>query len=128
MTHRFVINREKWANGHTMRHASIGVPMLLHAATDSQCCVGFYAEACGVPRWLLKNVSTLKLGLEEMYFTVPPVPADALSELYDRNDSTEGSLEDRERDLSRIFLEHGFEVEFVGEYPSPPAPPTSEGA
>ncbi len=116
--HRFVIDRSTWANGHTVGHSSIGdKTMLEHESTGAQCCIGFYAESCGVPSRALRGVSSVD-GLADKHRNKLGISDDGdLADFYSRNDDSAGSTKQRETALTRLFRERDVVVRFVGKYP-----------
>jgi hypothetical protein len=113
----FTIDRSKWFRG--------GKPEDSRLLRDDgkQCCVGFYLEACGVPRKHL---------LRANYFprdTTPTVPAGAdwlmvsrdagEASVYVVNDAPGYSEEKRESLLTKLFADQGIDVTFVDGAVSP---------
>jgi hypothetical protein len=113
---KLTIDRRTWLRGEGKETS-----YLLRRADQKQCCVGFYLEACGVPRDILvgnEAAHSPEVGeilpeeakwLNTKYIYSTP---DARC-LYGANDSRDLSEEDREAIIKEIFLKHDVEVEFI---------------
>ncbi len=53
----FTIDRSKWVHGGGKNTLKLGSTSLLNER-DRMCCLGFYSEACGVPRDNLMRLAT----------------------------------------------------------------------
>lgn len=119
---KLVIDRAKWqCKGH-----EVGVTRLLNTE-GKMCCLGFHALEIGCrkskvlrigdPCSLVREYKRPPKGLpviedDDGFYRNAPWAVDAIR----ANDRIEDDAE-RESKIASIFLEQGWEVEFVGEYP-----------
>lgn len=123
---RLVIDRSKWDRGKMFDElrltegADSPCTALRNAHDGRMCCLGIYLNSCGVAKRTLDGS-----GLPSDLAAVPRVAAwlllteegsstqveDLFSEI---NDSTEITSRARERQLTKLFKQHGVEVTFVG--------------
>ena len=134
----FTINRSKWVQGGGRDNISIlGFSELLNKK-GNMCCLGFYSEACGVPRKELKgrhspaNVTTrnnniqipymakkgIKLHKSKMFCFNDTSFAEELMRLNDNSTATVENIRkrDKEKVLKEKFSLIGVKVKFVGQY------------
>ena len=126
---KFTIPRNKWRNSH---HGK-GTTLLLNRE-GYQCCLGFCAEQLGIEHKTLLNKSNPYsliawcnyFDTNRIFVTGVTVDAkqgfsmEAHTPLTNRaitiNDSDTYDLQLKEQLLTKLFEEHGHELEFVGEY------------
>jgi hypothetical protein len=121
----FTIDRKKWINGESARRLvaagrSDEASSNLRTVEGLMCCLGFYAQACGVrtakltecatPYFLQSEDSTkLKSSLGSNSWTV--------QELVTANDCEGVPAEDIEKKVKSLFKSVGVTVKYTGEYP-----------
>ncbi len=116
-----IIDRKKWLRGEGDSES-----YLLRLSDEKMCCLGIYLESCGIERARLLNraspaalsASTMETFPEEakwlictngLRFRHP----NKVSKLMEINDESSFSEEEREVEISEIFLENGIKVEFI---------------
>jgi len=113
MKDKFVVDRSTWNNG---RHGK-GLAELLNKK-GYRCCLGFVASQCGVSDEKLLKVLQPKYlkawirPLTDLHFKETELSKIAM----DINDSPSLNDDQREFRLKELFAEHGYSIEFVGEY------------
>jgi hypothetical protein len=115
---KFTVVESKWLRGGKGGPLS----MLLNNRGD-QCCMGFFAEACGVPRSaLLESCYFSSKAVVPHYDLIPEplrpqgdirVHGDVALKIYLTNDDIRISDEERKQNLTALFAEAGIEVDFV---------------
>lgn len=128
MVTNLVIDRRKWLNGALVKGTHT-YSALLHSATGRMCCLGFYAEACGIAKSAMKDISTPDMlendgaieGLlpKEMEWLVmrdgdEASPSGMSASLVAANDAAELTEQEREAQIAMLFGQQGISVEFVG--------------
>ena len=117
----FTIDRAEWVNGGRDPDKS-GESGLLNPE-DNACCLGFYANACGVPWDKLFNMDTPRELLTTRRITLPLMLDEHKCTSYfarlcmDINDESSLCAKERERQLRAAFKEHDVKIKFVGRYP-----------
>lgn len=112
--HEFVIDRKTWYRGKSRGS------MLLRE-DGRKCCVGFYAESCGVP----SNKLVFKGTIADLVNTWPELTVkfphnfrdssayNNLKHLYTTNDNTLLDESTRERLITEAFAQKGIKVTFI---------------
>lgn len=128
MVTTFTIDREKWLRGGLSPIASATPIPLLLDDQGRRCCLGFYAQACGLSDEQLANVSDpsevggvgqgaipseMNWLVRHDRFRDEVRPSDACNELTWTNDSPYTGPDQREREVARLFEERGITVEFT---------------
>jgi hypothetical protein len=125
MVTSFVIDRERWLNGDNPERGR----SVLRAESGAMCCLGFYAEACGLTPEQLDDVSDpsdiggagkadVPLEMQWLVRRFGPgeldwmVPSDACNDLTWTNDMD--TVFNREQAIERLFELRGIKVEFTG--------------
>lgn len=123
MIKAFTIDRSRWLNGHSNKVWS--ETSTLCSYTDKQCCMGFYAEACGVPRERLKGCGALAQLFDSERAKIHEELSSQLAyDFYATNDAKNMSRDKREQVLTKRFKDKlGVKVKFVGRYPKKPTNP-----
>jgi hypothetical protein len=121
MVTKFVIDRERWLRGD---RPDLGMSML-RDEHGRMCCLGFYAEACGVAPEAIEQVADpAGIGGDgqadiptEMQWLVRRYAEDWRVTSAECNDITftndYGNVLDREKALTAFFAAQGIEIEFV---------------
>ena len=121
----FTIDRSKWVQGkYQANGVLLGFSELLNEK-DNMCCLGFYSEACGVPRSELQGCFSPK-ELEDChvpYMVLNDCSSSFASDLMQLNDNSDCSKykyvhkRDKEKLLKEKFKLIDVKVKFVGRYP-----------
>lgn len=133
----FTVDRSTWINGQMKQiyeNAGLDRPnsMLLNDQ-GQMCCLGFYAQACGIPRNKLDGVASpesVNIGVEVALKRFGPIVesgagwsgfmnSELASDLMAANDKGAVSPKRREQRIARLFKKGGIKVKFIGEYPTP---------
>ncbi len=121
-TKKFTVVESRWLRGMKNGDGVSQCSQLLNFS-GHQCCMGFLAEACGVPhdrRYAAAYFSSTRL--EPYYSQLPealrPVGDDRKNPqlarmIYSTNDDTSITDDERKTRLTALFAEAGVEVEFV---------------
>ena len=132
----FDINRRTWLNGTWIAAGVAHESMLFSPDVRGMCCLGVYAEACGVsprkmsghgdysdseiwaPYRIPENSSLRKLmsppaNAEDEYCNTSKTHGSLVT----INDNEEMSLEQREKKIQKTFKTVGVTVKFTGTYP-----------
>lgn len=124
----FTIHRSEWGDGETLDDIKeSGAPfdqyasLLLNPVSKKKCCMGIYCCACGVPENVLAD-AMYPANLDEPYRSALPdwlfadkehrTPSEAAMCLARINDTVLVTPETREKEIVRIFSEHGVKVYF----------------
>ena len=95
------INRKRWWRGQGSDESN------LRGTTDGkQCCVGFYARACGATVEEIRAKATLQC-LSEEFGKHENENSSTFSDLYEVNDDQELTSRDRERKIRQLFKDLG---------------------
>lgn len=128
-TKRLTIDRARWLRGDLIQEES-----QLLSPMGRMCCLGFYLEACGVPREKLLNESCPS-NIEEFV----PKQASWLGDINPQSDRLNNLVEDdfiginddpklsdkaRELRLTQMFKKRGVRVRFVGRLTDTEGPAT----
>lgn len=107
---KFVVNRKTWYRGQGTEYSK------LLREDGTRCCIGFVAQQCGVPDHTIRNVGTIYYCSSSNY----PWPAwfneglaVSLTEAYIANDSLTLNEQQREQQITEIFVKHGDEIVFI---------------
>ena len=124
----FIIDRSKWVQGGDDNFAKLGDSCLLNSE-GNMCCLGFYSEACGVPRKLLADetepnelkcrVPHMSLGEKSTRFATDLMRLNDNVKTYSLGHETYPGVrrKDKEKLLKEKFALIDVEVKFVGRYP-----------
>lgn len=121
----FTIDRGKWVHGGFENKKKLGSTNLLNDQ-ERMCCLGFYSEACGVPRDDLRNLATPSglVGVRVPYMTSKhhlgvitnsKLATDLIQINDDLNSPT--SPKEKEKLVRASFKEIDVKVRFTGTYP-----------
>lgn len=130
VTHRFKIDRSRWASGSRSWTTSLynNEETDPEAAQGAMCCLGFLAESCRVQKKARAGVSYPSAlpynerGVKKLWSLLKindPENADpkrlekAFAEV---NDAEDGGRVKREQRLTKMFREIGIQVKFSGTY------------
>jgi hypothetical protein len=114
------INRSKWLRGE-----GVATSRLLRSSDGKMCCLGFYALACGLKEYQIREVggpSSLLSPPDEdgkSYNYLTNTPGQWLLEGVDRihlmevNDDRNKNKQYREEEIARLFARHGVTVKFI---------------
>lgn len=107
---KFTIIRDKWYRGQGGEKSKLRMP------DGQQCCLGFFAEACGVEHFVVWGLS-LPAAYPNELAERDKLPDNMLSlastfDFVATNDDPELGAVERERELTRMFADKGIEVEF----------------
>lgn len=120
---KLTIPRFKWLRGEGFQNSR-----LLRPSDDKMCCLGHFAVSCGVPVPQLSNLNTppqigktlwtkLRRGGAWLFssggIASLDYPSQDCTKLMRINDDPKMSDQARERELKKIFAQHGVEVKFV---------------
>jgi hypothetical protein len=115
----FTIDRKTWLQGEGSDES-----YLFRSRDGKQCCLGFYMEACAVPREKITSVMT-PMGFHlELRTQVPGWLfdeahnniSDVCNILMRVNDLENENPSDKEKRIALLFKQAGIEVTFTGEY------------
>ena len=131
----FTIDRGKWAQGGDINDDILGDSELLNAK-GNMCCLGFYSEACGVPRENLNTPTpdvlakdtdgecrvpfmTKRHGKHRDFFDNTDFADDLmnLNDNYPHHEYGDVRKRDKERVMKERFSLIDVKVKFVGQYP-----------
>lgn len=104
----FVIDRKKWKRGKK------GSAKLFNGINGLKCCLGFYAEACGIPSQDLNQQARYEFMLDDHKCKIPKAVQENEDQFIALNDT--GSVTGRRREdrLRRLFKKYGVTVSFKG--------------
>jgi hypothetical protein len=115
----FTIDRKTWLQGEGSDES-----YLFRSRDGKQCCLGFYMEACAVPRQKITSVMT-PMGLRLEFRNQVPNwlfnedhnnISDVCNILMRVNDLENENPSDKEKRIALLFKQAGIEVTFTGEY------------
>jgi hypothetical protein len=115
----FTIDRKTWLQGEGSDES-----YLFRSRDGKQCCLGFYMEACAVPRQKITSVMTPMGFRPELRTQVPGWLfnedhnniSDVCNSLMLVNDIEHENHSDKEERITSLFKKAGIEVTFTGEY------------
>lgn len=116
---KFVVNRQTWFRGQG------GFSSKLLREDGMRCCVGFYAQACGIPDEQLFNVPTLIIWSDDGHSNenvntgflhhedeYGAYVLESVGRIYDINDNILLTEAEREEQLAKTFAKLGITVKF----------------
>ena len=124
----FTIDRSKWVHGGPKNASKLGSTSLLNER-ERMCCLGFYSEACGVPRYDLQSKGTPVGLLGISSFRVPYMTSKRHSGIISNSDLASGLVrinddhfknrtpKEKEKAIRADFKTIDVKVRFTGEYP-----------
>lgn len=112
---KFIVDRKKWYRGKGSEESA------LLREDGTRCCIGFVGQQCGVSDSLMldrpcilddRRVESLK-GFPQWMYTTVDKHRTLADEAYQANDNQLHGDAARERELKKLFADHGDEIEFV---------------
>lgn len=122
---KIIIDRSKWRTGSYEKNRTGGKgPTRLLNGDGAMCCLGFLSNQLGVPKESLLDVSTPsginKPHIEKISVLLLTSNQNSNSIFTNTamkiNDNYETTPEHKEIEVTKLFKEHGFEVEFINEF------------
>jgi hypothetical protein len=117
---KFTVKRSSWARGRN------GITLLLSDISNTRCCLGFYAQACGIPDEKLLNKGTPGMVIESnniewdsdlidtTHQRYSGIDSEITMKLMSINDDNKLTETERESMLTQMFRDRmGVEVEFI---------------
>lgn len=126
---KFTVVESKWLRG-KRNPSGEEASSCLENLQGEKCCMGFLAEACGVPEDVRRRAHYFSTQVVEPYDDLLPAElrprpsawgfgkdprshGEIATEIYYTNDTTDFTDEERKEKLKELFAKAGVEVEFV---------------
>lgn len=112
---KFIIDRSKWRTG-SLSDVRTGLGnTVLKNHEGYMCCLGFICEQSGC-KDIMYRLSPYALDNPPSFLSQNNRDTKLTNDAMSINDDGEITPEEKEKVLTKLFKEHGIELEFVGEY------------